>query len=1048
MRTPRTCRNCGEPLTSDAREGFCPKCLFLEATGAEDRGRKGEDKGQIPILGIDFGDYELLEEIGRGGMGVVYRARQRALDRIVAIKMLAFGPDASPDHIERFRAEAISAAALHHPNIIAIHEVGLHEGRHFFVMDFVEGQSLARIAGDQPLPGRRAAAYLKTIAQAVHYAHEQGILHRDLKPSNVLIDSEDQPQVVDFGLARRVEGDSELTVTGQVLGSPHYLAPEQAAGQRARISRRTDVYGLGATLYHLLTGRPPFQAESLAQTLDLVLHTEPVAPRLLNPSVPRDLETVCLKCLEKEPSRRYPTACALAEELARFQAGEPIQARPLGPAGKAWRWCRRNPALAGTGALAVLAVALGSSGVLWQWHRAKANEWDARRGTYAADMKEAGRALQEGDLGQVQRRLAPYRPGSGLEQLRGFEWRYLAGQSRSDALLTVAARSGQIFSLDLSRDGRTLAAGWRDGWVDLYDAATLRRTAILESNGPYQGTQFSSAPVAFAPAGDLLAAGAGPHIIRLWQVSSGRVLTELPNTNANIAISLSFSPDGKRLAVYYRVDGACIWDLQTRQILWRDPASGAEGDFGAKVAFSPDGRCLAVGDSSGHVWVVDWAANRTVWDVPAHKGHITCLVWSPDGRWLASGSGFQGSAIQLWEPATGKGKPLATLEGHRSYVCALQFSPDGRRLFSASSDQALGTWDVATGRITAFLRGHLAGVSALSLSADGSTLLSGDSAGTLCRWSTEPTRARAGYVHPPGKLWLPVFVDGGTTVAGLDEQGAVLLWDCRAQRPPVVIAALGTNNMNLAAVPSRALIACGNRSGQVQLCWLAQGNQVRSLGGLSDRVVVLGFFRDGRGLVARDRTAQTVVWDTISLSKVAVFQTEGHVVWSNEKLISGAVSPDGRLLVLGLVDGSLASWNLAGGTRLADTPAHRGHVFALAFSSDSRWLASAGDDGTVALWPAEPPRRPIRWTPHNQSCFSLAFSSQGNRFITGHSGNTGLRLWDLATLRDLISLPAEGSLFRHAEWSRDGNAILAAASDGRCYLWRAPSFAELSNTLK
>ncbi len=200
--------------------------------------------------------------------------------------MMAFGPTRPPELIKRFRAEAVSAASLHHPNIVAIHEVGIHEDRHFFVMDYVEGQSLARLVGNQPLPARRAADYVKTIAEAVHYAHERGILHRDLKPSNVLIDAQDQPHVVDFGLARQLEGDSELTVTGQVLGSPQYLPPEQAAGQRGRVSRRTDVYALGATLYHLLTGRPPFQAESLAQTLHLVLHAEPVAPRLLNPSVP------------------------------------------------------------------------------------------------------------------------------------------------------------------------------------------------------------------------------------------------------------------------------------------------------------------------------------------------------------------------------------------------------------------------------------------------------------------------------------------------------------------------------------------------------------------------------------------------------------------------------------------------------------------------------------------------------------------------------------------------------------------------------------------
>lgn len=403
MATEHTCRQCGEVLAGDPRHGFCPKCLFLQAraglpgpaSNPEQEADVGDEKSQVsgqPItdpasptprpspLPQSFGDYELLEEIGRGGMGVVYRARQRSLDRVVAVKMMAFGPGSSSELVKRFRAEAVSAASLHHPNIVAIHEVGLHEGQHFFVMDYVEGQSLARLVGNQPLPAKRAATYLETVAEAVHYAHERGILHRDLKPSNVLIDAQDQPHVVDFGLARRLEGQSELTVDGQVLGSPHYLPPEQATGQRGHVSRHTDVYGLGATLYHLLTGRPPFQAESLAQTLDQVLHAEPVAPRLLNPSVPRDLETICLKCLEKEQSRRYSTAQELADELARFQASEPIHARPPGPTGKAWRWCRRKPSLAVAMGVALLSLLVGVAGIAVQWRRAEGERARAEAG--------------------------------------------------------------------------------------------------------------------------------------------------------------------------------------------------------------------------------------------------------------------------------------------------------------------------------------------------------------------------------------------------------------------------------------------------------------------------------------------------------------------------------------------------------------------------------------------------------------------------------------------------------------------------------------------
>jgi serine/threonine protein kinase len=253
------------------------------------------------LAGRRFGDYELLEEIARGGMGVVYKARQLSLDRIVAVKMILAGEFATQQFVQRFRTEASAAAVLHHPNIVAIHEVGVHAGQHYFSMDFVDGPSLAALVGHVPLPPKRAARYVKTIAEAIHYAHEQGILHRDLKPSNVLIDANDQPRITDFGLAKRLAGETSLMLSGQMVGSPNFMPPEQATAKHGKVGRYSDVYALGGILYHLLTARPPFQADSLEIIVNQVLTAEPVSPRMLNPAVPRDLETICLKCLEKEP---------------------------------------------------------------------------------------------------------------------------------------------------------------------------------------------------------------------------------------------------------------------------------------------------------------------------------------------------------------------------------------------------------------------------------------------------------------------------------------------------------------------------------------------------------------------------------------------------------------------------------------------------------------------------------------------------------------------------------------------------------------------------
>jgi tRNA A-37 threonylcarbamoyl transferase component Bud32/outer membrane protein assembly factor BamB len=319
-----------------------------------------------------FGDYELLEEVARGGMGVVYRVRQTKLKRIVALKMILSGHLATEQDVKRFYAEAQTAAGLQHPNIVAIHEVGQHDGQHYFSMDFVEGSNLAAMVLHQPLDPRQAARYTRTIAEAIHFAHEHGTLHRDLKPSNILIDQLDQPRVTDFGLARRLEAESGLTATGAIVGTPSYMPPEQASGSREQLTRASDVYSLGAVLYELVTGRPPFRAATPFDTLRQVLESEPAAPRLLNPSVARDLETIILKCLAKEPARRYATAHELADDLGAFLEGRPVQARRPGLAEVAVRWARkqRRSAIL-TGAAAAVSVLLMVAGIFgWQWYAA------------------------------------------------------------------------------------------------------------------------------------------------------------------------------------------------------------------------------------------------------------------------------------------------------------------------------------------------------------------------------------------------------------------------------------------------------------------------------------------------------------------------------------------------------------------------------------------------------------------------------------------------------------------------------------------------------
>jgi len=360
--TAARCRRCGSILSTRGLAGICMRCLARDAI--ENEHAPSVESETVAGFGVGriIGDYELLEEIGHGGMGVVFKARQKRLDRLVAIKVLRAGWLARSGELARFRSEAKTVGGLHHPNIVGIHEVGENDGQPYFSMDFVQGRTLEEIARDHPLPPARVAQYVKQIAEAIHYAHEHGVLHRDLKPSNVLIDTEDQPRVTDFGLAKRLEDDASLTMTGQVLGSPNFMPPEQASG-RGEIGPASDVYSLGALLYYLLIGRAPFLSETITDTLRQVAEIEPASPRLLVPTVPKDLETICLKCLQKEPAQRFATAQELADDLWRFLRDEPIHARPAGSAEKLWRWCRRNRALAASAGIVVvlvLTVAIGS----------------------------------------------------------------------------------------------------------------------------------------------------------------------------------------------------------------------------------------------------------------------------------------------------------------------------------------------------------------------------------------------------------------------------------------------------------------------------------------------------------------------------------------------------------------------------------------------------------------------------------------------------------------------------------------------------------------
>jgi len=621
-----------------------------------------------------FGDYELFEEIARGGMGVVYKARQVSLNRVVALKMILAGQLASEADVRRFHLEAEAAANLDHPGIVPIYEVGQHEGQHYFSMGFVEGESLAQKVAGGPLPAREAAELVKQVAESVHYAHERGVIHRDLKPANVLLDLQGRPRITDFGLAKTIQNDRGLTATGQVMGTPSYMPPEQASGQTEHIGPPADVYALGAILYCLLTGRPPFQASSPMDTLLQVLELEPVPPRQLNLSVPRDLETIALKCLQKESRRRYSSARELADDLDRYLTGRPILARPVGPAERLVRWCRRNPWLAGANIAATAAtvtLAIGATFAAWTFRgqRDQIERQSQRTSEALGDAQRERAAARE--------RLWESLTAQGrAERLAGSRWAAIQALGdaakmkssedlRQETIQAIAAPGvrlereipfGQAYVFRFSSDGTLLAvAGTHHG--DSRDRSDRSQIIVYRVNDGHEADRIElgtsdlfSADLAFRPGSTMLAFSDGRQGLRLRNTAQNKDVGSIPRVGPLIAGDsfLFFSPDGARLVI--RADRLRVMNAETLHEEQSRPAAEMLSFLSNDELLFQEGRQLKG------------------WDV--RTGHETFSFTIPDGRYLPYRETIGAVAslaqetptptITLWDVRSGK--ELARIE--------------------------------------------------------------------------------------------------------------------------------------------------------------------------------------------------------------------------------------------------------------------------------------------------------------------------------------------------------------------------------------------------
>jgi WD40 repeat protein len=1001
--------------------------------------------------------YEILSELGHGGMGVVYEARQINADRLVALKMIRHGEHAGSNELSRFRTEAEAIARLQHPHVVQVFEVGEHQGLPYFSLEFCPGGSLDKKLAGTPLPPREAAVLVEKLAQGVQAAHAARVLHRDLKPANVLLAADGTPKVTDFGLAKKLDAQG-VTLPGVVMGTPSYMAPEQASGASHELGPAVDVYALGAILYECLTGRPPFRAATVLDTLRQVVSEEPVPPWQLNAQVPRDLETVCLKCLQKEANKRYASAAELADDLRRFQAGEPIIARAVGRLERAAKWVRRNP-VPTVAAVAILAIALAAF-IMIAISRNKALDLADEKGKLADEKgklanekgklaedktrlaeangrlakekaEEADKAQRElhaarcaRQVSQLQRVAAvrEHDPSQGLAlledtqacpfDLRDFGWAWYARLCRRDRL-TLKCRG----PVALSSDGRVLAVTEPDDagcMVKLWDVCTGRERTVFRGNG--DGRDITC--LGFSADGRILAFGSSgggqrpkePFDPRnedsgevvLWDVVAGRKIHSLKGLKCSLLAALAFSPNSRILALAMRdVQADPLEEGPCELYLW-DVATGEKAAALGKSArnvttlmFSPDGKRLVVLERA----LMDIYGSMRIWILP---------IVSPNGEHI-SDTRFEGGGVP---------------------VAAFAFSPDGKTL-ALADQEAVRLRDVATGRELLFCKER---AFALAFGPDGKTLVTG-CPGAVRVWDVSTGTERCVLRGHKGIVCSLMIAADSRTLVSVDQVGMLKLWDLNPSRESQVIRWTATLAASVTFSPDGKLLASGGTDKSVHMWDAETGAPALSLRGHTGTVTSVAFRPDGKAIASASDDGTVKLWWVETAKEVATLV--GH-----DGSVNGiAFSPVGTTLASGGADHTVRVWDAHTGAALFVLEGHTGAVSALAFSPDGKALVSGGEDG-LKLWDLAARKEQPAFQSDAGAVSAVAFSPDGQILASGggERDNQGkwfgeVKLWDTATYHERATFREHTGFLRSLAFAAGGRTVATAGGDATVQLW-------------